>query len=366
MNILWFTWKDLKNPLAGGAEVVNEEIAKRLVSNGHEVKILVGGFYCAKPKEIIDGYEVIRVGNRWSVYWQAYKYFKKNLRDWPDLIIEEVNTIPFFTQFYSKSNRIILFHQLCREVWFFEMSPPLSWLGFGLESVYLRILNKNKVLTISASSKTDLQRFGFDGDKISIFQLGCEVSPAKDPEEIKKYRRPTLLSLGSIRNMKRTIDQIKAFEITKKEIPELQMKIAGEGKGKYFRKVIGAIDNSKYKKDIEYLGRVSKEKKLELMQKSHLIAVTSVKEGWGLIVTEAATQGTPAVVYNVDGLRDSVKNGKTGIVSGNVPEDLAKSIVELLQDDKKYRHFSNNAHRESKKYTFDNMYISFVNKAGIR
>ena len=41
MKILWFTWKDMKNPYAGGAEVVNEQLAKRLVADGHEVTFLV-------------------------------------------------------------------------------------------------------------------------------------------------------------------------------------------------------------------------------------------------------------------------------------------------------------------------------------
>ena len=41
MRILWLTWKDKKNPLAGGAEVVNEELAKRLADDGHEV------FFCS-------------------------------------------------------------------------------------------------------------------------------------------------------------------------------------------------------------------------------------------------------------------------------------------------------------------------------
>ena len=31
MKILWFTWKDMNYPEAGGAELVNEELAKRLV-----------------------------------------------------------------------------------------------------------------------------------------------------------------------------------------------------------------------------------------------------------------------------------------------------------------------------------------------
>ncbi len=77
MKILWFTWKDRKNPLAGGAEVVNEELAKRLARNGHEVIFLVGGFNGGQKEEIIDGYKIIRLGNRWTVYWRAYGYYKK-------------------------------------------------------------------------------------------------------------------------------------------------------------------------------------------------------------------------------------------------------------------------------------------------
>ena len=56
---------------------------------------------------------------------------------------------------------------------------------------------------------------------------------------------------------------------------------------------------------------------------------TSVKEGWGLIVTEAGSQGTPAIVYDVDGLRDIVVESETGVIfnSKNKPEELAKKII---------------------------------------
>ena len=96
MKILWLTWKDRKNPLAGGAEVVNEELAKRLVADGNEVVFLVGGYEGAPSEEIKDGFKIIRVGGRWSVYFKTYQYYKKNLRSWPDLVIDEVNTVPFF------------------------------------------------------------------------------------------------------------------------------------------------------------------------------------------------------------------------------------------------------------------------------
>ena len=61
MKILWFTWKDRENPASGGAEVVNEEIAKRLARDGHEVIFLVGGFKGSPIEEQIDGYRVVRL-----------------------------------------------------------------------------------------------------------------------------------------------------------------------------------------------------------------------------------------------------------------------------------------------------------------
>ena len=102
MKILWFTWKDRLHPRAGGAETVNEEIAKRLVSDGHEVIFLVAGFDGAEDEEIRDGFRIIRLGNHYSVYWKAYRYYKNHLQGWADVVIEEVNTIPFFTRWYVK------------------------------------------------------------------------------------------------------------------------------------------------------------------------------------------------------------------------------------------------------------------------
>jgi hypothetical protein len=112
MNILWFTWKDLTHPLAGGAEVVNEELAKRLVEDGNEVIFIVGGYKGMKNESTKSGYRIIRLGNRLSVYWKAYRYYKKNFIGWADIVIDEVNTIPFFCKLYVKEPNIIFAHML--------------------------------------------------------------------------------------------------------------------------------------------------------------------------------------------------------------------------------------------------------------
>lgn len=331
MKILWFTWKDLKNPLAGGAEVVNEELCKRLVQDKNEVIIVTAGFDGAINEEVIDGYKVVRVGTRWSVYWYAFKYYKEHLVGWADLVIDEMNTMPFFCKYYVKEKNIMFVHQLCRQIWFYQMPWLIAWIGYLVEIIYLRLLNDRKVITVSESTKKDLTRFGFKKENISIISEGIEIEPIKDLSAINKYDKPTILSFGAIRPMKRTHHIVKAFELAKKEVPELQLILAGDANCPYGQKVLKLVHKSLYADSIQCFGRVSKEKKIELMQKAHLLCVTSIKEGWGLVVTEANSQGTPAIVYDVDGLRDSVVKDRTGYI---VPEKainyLAKEIVFIL------------------------------------
>ncbi len=361
MKILWFTWKDLKNPLAGGAEIINENLAKRLVKDGHEVIFLVAGFGGGLKEESINGYKIIRLGNKWTVYWEVYKYYKKNLIGWADLVIDEINTVPFFAKYYVKEKNILFVPQLCREIWFYEMFFPLNLIGYVLEPFYLWLLSDKKVITISESTKKDLIKFGFKEGNISIISEGIEIGFVKDLKIIEKFSNPTILSIGLLRNMKRTIDIVKAFEIAKEKVSDLTLIVAGDANSVYGKKVLSFIDNSRFKKDISYVGKVELNKKIELMQKVHILAVTSVKEGWGLVITEANSQGTPAVVYDVDGLRDSVQHNKTGIVvKQNTPENLAENILFLLHDKSKYNTLRKAAWTWSKEINFEKSYQDFI------
>lgn len=361
-KILWLTWKDKKHPLAGGAEIVNEEIAKRLVRDGHEVVFLVGGFENCEKEEVVDGYKIIRLGNRYTLYWKAFRYYKKHFRGWADLVVDEMNTIPFFARFYVKEPVIMFVHQLCREIWFYQFPPVLSWVGYLVEPIYLWLLRKSEVITISDSTKKDLMRYGFEEKNISIISEGIDIDPIEDLNSVEKYPEFTMLSLGAFREMKNTLDQVKAFEIVREKIPELKLKIAGDNSGKYGEKVLEFIEKSSFRDDIEYLGKVSQEKKVELMRKSHFISVTSIKEGWGLIATEANSQGTPAVVYDVDGLRDSVRHQETGIIANeNTPNGLMKAIVQVFNDKEEYAKLRENAWKWSREFTFDKCYDDFSN-----
>jgi glycosyltransferase involved in cell wall biosynthesis len=61
---------------------------------------------------------------------------------------------------------------------------------------------------------------------------------------------------------------------------------------------------------------------------------TSQGEGWGLCVLEAAALGVPTVAYDVDGLRDAVRDGETGwlVRAGELIEDVTERAVKELTD----------------------------------
>ena len=357
MNILWLSWKDRENPLAGGAEVVAHELASRLVKDGHAVTFVTAGFKGAAPETAINGYRIVRVGGRVSVYVKAWRWYKAHGRGQYDLVIDECNTIPFFAKFYTRTRTVMFFHMLCRDIWFHELPQPLSTTGYLIEPLYLRLLSALLAITISESTRQDLMRHGFKEANISVISEGIELEPFADLSTIKKFAEPTMLSLGAMRAMKQTLDQVVAFEIAKETIPNLKLKMAGDKGGSYANKVLEYINSSPHKADIQVLGRVTKAEKIALMQQSHVITVTSIKEGWGLIVTESNSQGTPAVVYNVDGLRDSVRDGVSGlVVQTNTPQGLADSMGRLFKDPKYYAQLRLAGWQWSKEITFDRSY----------
>lgn len=364
MHIVWFSWKDISHPEAGGAELVSDHIRRNLVLAGHSVTLITALYEGARKSETVGGVNVLRQGNRFTVYHKSKGQYKKIPSDSiVDIVIDEMNTIPFFTNLYTGSTpRVLLTYQLARKVWFYQMFFPLSIIGFLLEPIYLRLISRGYklVLTESESTKTDLQKYGFKKDYIKTFRVGMDLKPLTTLGAKKISGK--ILFLGALRPMKRPLEAIKAFECARAEMPELHLNIAGDASGKHASKVLEYISNSEHKQAISALGRVSGSERIDLLKKSDIILVTSAKEGWGLIVTEANSQGTPAIAYNTDGLRDSVVNDRTGslVIDGD-NKKMGNTICELLRDASKYNYLRTNAYNHSKQFTFSNSYKDFMN-----
>lgn len=360
MRITWLSWKDINHPEAGGAERVSDEIRIRLAQDGHEVTLITAGYVDAKSEENVRGVRVLRAGSRFTVYIKARKLFRSLPPQ--DLVVDEMNTIPFFASFYrSKGSTVLLTYQLARQVWFYQMAFPLSYIGYWLEPIYLRLLSRRykHVLTESESTKQDLAKYGYASSLVSVFRVGMDLPR---PTSLPNHQiSNTVIFLGAFRPMKRPLDAIVAFEKARDTQPMLKLVMAGSTNGAYAQKVIDYVKSSRHSEAIDIKGRVSEEQKISLLKKADLILVTSIKEGWGLIVTEANSQGTLAVVYDTDGLRDSVVANKTGlIVASGDTIAMATAITSILANTKKYQELRQTAFKHSAQFTYVQSYKDFT------
>lgn len=321
MRILVLNWKDRTHPAAGGAEVYVDAITRRWAEWGHDVTLLCGLTAGQEPTETVGGVRIVRRGGRFSVYQEARRWYRREGRGRFDVVLDVVNTRPFLTPAYVDDARVVaLIFQVAREVWSYEMPCLVALAGrHWLEPRWLRQYSRIPTVTISESSRRSLKAYGLRD--ITVVPVGLEVGtlPARPPRE----ERPTVAFLGRLAANKRPDDALHAFRLARRGVPALQMWVLGTGP-------LEASLREEFRDDpVQFFGRVSDESKLELLARAHAVLVTSVREGWGLVVTEAATVGTPAIGYDVAGLRDSLRASDGVVVRPNVAE-LASTIESLL------------------------------------
>jgi len=352
MKLLWFSWRDLKHPEAGGAEVLAHHVMRRLTKKGYDLTLFCAKFANCLVTECIDGVTIIRDGGKYTVYNKARRYYNLN-GDKYDLIIDEINAKPFLTPKFVNNRPILaLFHQLNAQYWFYETFFPLNYIGYYyLESKWLSHYRNIPTITVSNSSKKDLELLGFK--KIFLIPVGLDITPLSNL--CKKEQNPTLVFIGRLTKAKLPHHALDAFRIIKRTIPNAVLWIIGDG---YLRKNLEKFNE----KDVVFYGRVKNDLKYELLSRAHLVLLPGIREGWGLVVTESNAMGTPVIAYDIPGFRDSVLNGETGIlIDENSPKGLAQSAVTLLQDPQLLRHYSLKSLAFSKQFNWNNTANEFDN-----
>lgn len=320
MNILILNWRDPKNPLAGGAEKLNLEILRPFIDRGDQAIWYAQTVKGMPKEEIINGVKIIRFGNSFThlFFWPFFLWSGKFRK--VDFIIDSIHGTGYLSSIFSpKIKKIILICEVAQNIWD-EMLPfPINKIGKIWEKIMFQFYKANKFWTISKSTQNDLVNFGIPSKNIEILPMGFDaIKLDKIPA---KYKDPTALFVGRLAEMKGVKDAINAiFEVNKDSTRKWSLNIIGRGEEKYeeeLKKLVSKLNLEKY---IHFFGYVDEKKKFEEMAKSWVLLVPSSREGWGMIVPEANSVGTPAIGYNSPGLSESLaKYSKSNkIVDGNV------------------------------------------------
>jgi glycosyltransferase involved in cell wall biosynthesis len=333
LKILAVNWEDLANPQAGGAEVHLLEILKRIAGRGHRVTLLCSSFPGAKKTEESDGIRIIRRGSRYNFNLVAPFAFKALLKEqkW-DIVIEDINKIPFYTPLYHRLPLLVVIPHLFADTVFKEINFILGLYIYLSEKPIPSIYKGFRIMVISESTKEDLVKRGIPEGDVFVIKCGIDQALYVVNPRIEKYSAPTVIYLGRLKKYKSIDHLLTAFSLLLRRMPEARLVIVGEGD--YKARLIDLARKLNLENRVEFTGYVDKHEKVKRLQKSWVAVCPSLKEGWGLTNIEANACGTPVVASNVPGLKDSVLDGKTGLLFeyGNVKQ-LSQCMLKIISDE---------------------------------
>lgn len=331
MKILILNWQDLSHPLAGGAEVHLHETYSRIAKMGHDVTLFCSSYDGAKSVEENNGITIIREGGRFLFNFVVMKkYFTTFKEQKFDLIVDDVNKIPFYTPAYVKEPILGELHHLLGTSVFQETIFPLASYVYLAELASIPMYRKIHFMIHSPSTQKEVTENGFSPERIHYVPYGMNHRLFRQTG-IPKSAEPLIGALGRLKKYKSFDHLIEAFAIVKKIVPNAKLVIVGDGDDK--PRLMELTNTLGLNDSVTFTGFVSEEEKVQWLNKMHVAVNTSAKEGWGLTAIEANACGTTTVSSNVQGLRDAVLDEWTGLLYeyGN-REKLAEKIILLLRD----------------------------------
>lgn len=364
-TILALSWRDITSPKAGGAEVHTHEMLSRADKNQYKIYHFATRSKGQPAHEEIDGVTYIRYGNALTVIPAAMRYYKKHRHN-IDFVIDQCNTHRFFTPLWVEPcKRIFYIHQLTKEIWDYSAKFPLSKIGKALEESFLKLNRHDPVITVSESTRDELVERGYDKSRIRIIHNGVSFRPWGADQWLPKETAPTFIYAGRYSPYKGIDMAVKALACIKRDYPDSKLWIIGKKDQAYVEQNLLPVCETNHLTwedatddpptgDIISWGYVSEEKKLELLSRSWALLFPSVREGWGIPVTEAGCVGTPGIVFDSPGIREAVDYGRAGyLCTENSVKGLVAQMHMVISDKTGYRSKRECAYQYSSQFQWD-------------
>jgi glycosyltransferase involved in cell wall biosynthesis len=347
LNILVLADRDWTHPQGGGtgANVYSNVI--RWADWGHRVTLVAGAYPgCLPVEEITPNLFVHRMGGRGTVFPRAAWAVSRGLGREADVVFEVINGIVFLGPLWLRKPIVALVNHPHRDLFVGEFGSRLGrLLAALLEELPLRLCYRRiPFLTISGSARDELVSIDrIPAEHITIAYCGVEPPSS---EAVERSSEPRLLYVGRLKAYKRIEFLLDALG----DIPGATLDIAGQGDHgetldeEISRRGLGAR--------VRVHGFVEEEVKLELYQRAWVHVTASASEGWSLTVMEAAQWGTPSVALAVGGLRESIVDGKTGLLA-QTPADFTQCVRKLIEDRELRERLGEAARERASTFTWD-------------
>src|SRR3954451_1434855 len=237
MRVAILNWRDVCSPRAGGAEHVTHEVARRLVERGHVVRWVSSEADGLPDVEELDGVEIVRRGSELTTRLHAPALVRSFE---PDVVLEEINTLPYFAPVWSRTRVVLYMNQLARDVWWHEAALPLAAVGWALEPLYLKAYRRYDAVTISRSSRDDLRNIGIEGRIVVVPMAGGHASLESFPAKELTGR---MGAIGRLTPSEPDDHAVRAPAHLRRHQPRAELTLIGEGRDRpRLERLVASLD----------------------------------------------------------------------------------------------------------------------------
>jgi glycosyltransferase involved in cell wall biosynthesis len=330
LRVTILNWRDTSHPEGGGSERYVERVAAGLAADGCAVTVRCARHAGSPVRERRAGFELRRAGGRITVYPRALAglVVDRLLRRGPDVVLDVQNGVPFFARLVAGCPVLVLVHHVHREQWGVALPPVMARLGWWLESrAAPRVLRGCQYVTVSEVTRGELTGLGVEAAHVAIVRNGVDAVPQVDG---RRSPSPRLVVLGRLVPHKRVEHALEVLARLLPEFPDLKLDVVGEGW--WHDRLVAAARTQGVEHAVEFHGYLPEETKHEVLAAAWVQLAPSLKEGWGLMVVEAAQHRVPTIAYRAaGGLAESVRDGMTGVLVDDL-DGMTRATRALLRD----------------------------------
>jgi glycosyltransferase involved in cell wall biosynthesis len=340
-NIAIVNWRDPWHPDAGGAETYAWEMARGLLRRGAEVSYITARAPGQGRRDRRDGVPIIRLGGRLTVYPAVLAWTLLHRGSF-DVVIDCQNGIPFFTPWVLPRRVPVLcvMHHVHDAQFGVHFGPLMAAIGRLLEGPVARwCYHGQECIAVSQSTVDAMRRrLGWTGP-IHIVPNGVGadafVGPPGVVQDSARLGEPVLTWVGRLvahKRVERVLDVADRLGPGRAGSGPGTIEVIGRGPAT--ESLAAQVAARGLADRVRLRGYLPEADKRAAVAASVLHLNTSQGEGWGLCVLEAAALGVPTVAYDVDGLRDAVRDGETGwlVRTGEQIEDVTERALKELAD----------------------------------
>lgn len=355
-HIVFLSWRDTSNPEGGGAERYLEKMAEGLVARGARVTIFCARHDQAPASEEVGGIRFARHGSKMGVYAHGFWRLLTGRFGRLDAVVDVQNGLPFFSRLATRRPVVVLVHHVHREQWPVVYPGLTGRVGWWIESWFApRLYRRTQYVAVSGATRQELGELGVSPDRVAVVHNGTD--PAL-PVGVVKTPWPSICVVGRVVPHKRVEHAVDAWAQLRRTIPGLRLTVVGSGWWEdelraYARRVDPAGD-------IEFTGHVSDQRKQEIYAASWVMALPSLKEGWGLVIGEAGMHATPTVAYRAaGGTTESIDDGRSGLLADTRDQFIAH-LERVLTDEAVRSGLAKGARQMSHQFTWGHAQGSFA------